>query len=529
MDPFRLDGAARGQLWSVLGESVETYVRQVQALPAGRTVDQAEVRQFLAGFDFDRPMDPAAALDRVVDGLRRFQPHVSHPRHFGLFDPAPTAIGVVADALAAAFNPCLASWAGSPLGVETDGMLVDAFARVFGYPVDAADGVVTGGGSEANLNAVLLALTARFPDHRESGLPGPHARPLIYQTSGAHPSIRKAAQVTGLGAAAVREVPTDSRHRMDPRALDAMVTADRIRGGTPLLVVVTAGTTGAGLVDPIRDVAEVAGRHGLWLHTDAAWGGAGMLVPELRAEFAGVERSDSITFDPHKWMSVPLGCGLFLTRRRGLLERVFGLGVDGFVADGDDAPAPDPCTRSIRWSRSFGSLKLLLSLAVAGWSGYESALRQQVWLGERLRGGLMADGWAVVNDTRLPVVCFVDGPDEPEERHRFLRTVARGVSRSGQAKIFVATLAGRPVLRAAITNYATTAEDVDLLVELLGDVRGQALARADDDGASTTDDFQEGACSAGAEQGRLGPVRADTSAGRQVVPVFTGQPSGEVE
>jgi glutamate/tyrosine decarboxylase-like PLP-dependent enzyme len=479
VDPFRLDEQTRAQLWRALADAVESYVRDVEKLHAGGRVDPAEVRRFLAGFDFDRPLDPLATLDRAVDGLRRFQPHVSHPRHFGLFDPAPTTLGVVADALAAAFNPCLASWAGSPLGVESDRFLVATFAQVFGYPAVAADGIVTSGGSEANLTAVLLAMSARFPDHREHGVRELPGRPLIYQTREAHPSCRKAALLTGLGALSVREVPTDAAHRMDPSALAEMVTADRTRGEMPFFVVATAGTTGGGVVDPVSEVADVASRHGLWLHTDAAWGGAAMLVPELREEFRGIDRSDSITFDPHKWMSVPTGCGLLLTRHPGLLGRAFGV-TAGFLADEEDGETgPEPFNRSIHWSRGFASLKLLLSLAVAGWSGYEQALRRQVELGARLRAGLSAAGWSVVNETRLPVVCFVDGPADPSDSRRFLGLVARSVSRSGEARIFLAAVGRRPVLRACITNYATTARDVDHLVELLTAVRHEVLSGDD--------------------------------------------------
>ncbi len=418
-DPLHLDTSVRGDLWRAVGTAIEDYYRDVQQLGAGADVDADEVRAAVLGFDFDHPLQPEAAVSRAVAAMRRLESHVSHPRHFGLFDPAPTAMGVAAQALVAAFNPCLASWAGSPFGVEAERHLVRTFGRLFGYATASADGVITSGGSEGNLTAVLLALQARFPGYRDAGLRAAGGQPTIYATRHAHPSTLKAAVVTGLGTGAVREVPTDQWYRLDTAALDRMISADLADLRVPLLVVATAGTTDAGVIDPIAEVTEVAARHGVWVHVDAAWGGAAMIVPETRGAFRGIDRADSITFDPHKWLSVPMGCGLLLTRHPGLLDQAFGVATP-FLA-GREEPGVDPHTRSIRWSRDFAGLKLLLTLAVAGWQGYEVALRRQILLAERLRKGL--------------------------------------------------AIGKRVVLRACVTNYATSEQDIDQLVKLLDRAR----------------------------------------------------------
>ena len=382
-DPLHLDTGTRRQLWTAVGDAIEGYYSDVQRLGSGGPVDLRDAEAAVRLFDFDKPLLPEEAVARVVEALRRLEPHDLHPRHFGLFDPAPTAMGVVAEALAAAFNPCLASFAGSPFGVATERHLVRTFGQIFGYESDAIDGVVTSGGSEANLTSVLLALERRFPGYREAGLRAASGPPVIYATPHAHPSILKAAVVAGLGTAAVSSVPADPSFRMDARALSHHVTADLAANHVPLLVLATAGTTDAGIVDPIREVLDVASQHDLWVHVDAAWGGAAILVPEISEVLAGIDRADSIAFDPHKWLSVPMGCGLMINRHPGLLDQVFGV-TTAFLA-GREEPGLDPHTRSIRWSRSFSGLKLLLSLAVAGWSGYREALGRQVSLAHRLR------------------------------------------------------------------------------------------------------------------------------------------------
>jgi len=490
-------------LWDAVGEAIEAYSRDVGHLSAGGIPDVDEVRKTLDRFDFERPLPPLEAVSYVIDALRHLQPQVSHPRHFGLFDPSPTALGVLGEALAAAFNPCLASWEGSPFGVEAEDFLVRQFAQRFGYPAEAADGIVTSGGSEANLSALMLALTRRFPQHREDGLGGLAGRPVLYVTREAHPSSRKAALVAGLGMGSVREVPTDHMDRMDAAALGEMVDADVCAGLVPLMVVATVGTTGSGVVDPIDDVADVADRRGVWLHADAAWGGAVTLLPELRGELKGIHRADSITFDPHKWLSIPMGCGLLLTRHSGLLDRAFGVGAafltgqDGPVLRDQDGPAPDPYGRSVRWSRNFAGLKLLLSLAVAGWRGYEEALRRQVQLGQRLRERLAADRWALVNDTPLPVVCFVGDPAEHRHARLALDAMAQAVNASGQARVFVVRVGDRFALRACVTNYATTDADIDLLVQALSRARS-AVAMGRDTGRMPTSMAERGGGCCGA-------------------------------
>ncbi|HEY2575430.1 MAG TPA: pyridoxal-dependent decarboxylase [Streptosporangiaceae bacterium] len=468
-DPLHLDATTRAELWQAVGEAIEAYYRDVRYLDADITVDADEARAVVERFDFATPMQPGEAIQRVVSDMRRLQAHVMHPRNFGMFDPAPTAMGVVAQALVAAFNPCLASRVGSPFGVEAERFLIEKFAELFGYSSQSADGVITSGGSEANLTGLLLALAARFPGHRERGLLAIGGQPMVYVTSHAHPATLKAVAVTGLGTDAVRRVPTDPWHRMDPAALDSMIRADLAAGHIPLMVVATAGTTDIGVIDPIGELADVAAEHGVWLHLDAAWGGALVLLPELRDALGETARVDSITFDPHKWLSVPMGCGMLLTRHPGLLDQAFGV-TTPFLA-GREERGVDPHTRSIRWSRDFAGLKLLLSLAVAGWPGYEEALRRQVLLARRLRDGLCRDGWTITNDTPLPVVCFVDADGQSEG---LTASIADAVNKSGEARIFVVQAGDQVVLRACVTNYGTTADDIDLLIKLLGRVRTDA-------------------------------------------------------
>jgi glutamate/tyrosine decarboxylase-like PLP-dependent enzyme len=301
------------------------------------------------------------------------------------------------------------------------------------------------------------------------------SQPVLYVSPEAHHSFLKAARLSGIGTEAVREVRVDSSLRMIPGELAARIEEDRGAGHTPFLVVATVGSTSAGAIDPVAGIAQVADEAGgLWLHLDAAWGGAAALVPELRPVLDGAARADSITFDAHKWLSVPMGAGVYLTRHPGVLERTFRVAAGYMPRDGATLPVADPYAHSMQWSRRFIGLKVFLSLAVAGWEGYEESIRHQTAMGDRLRERLREEGWVVVNDTPLPVVCFV-GSGEEGRSAAFLEGIAARVVGSGEAWISTAVLGELgPALRACITNYRTGPEDVDALVAALGRARAES-------------------------------------------------------
>lgn len=474
-----LDPATRACLWRSLIESLEEYVEGLRRRPIARPAPAEQVRAYVRGLDFERPVDPLETLRFVLEGFDRFHVHNAHPRYLGLFVPASSTMGVAADALAAAFNPVLAAWRLSPFAVEVERHLIARVAARFGFDPETSEGCFTCGGSEANHTALLVALSRAFPRWRSGGLRDLPGRPALYVSAEGHHSIAKAAVLCGLGAGAARPVAVDAELRLDAAALRRAIASDRAAGELPFLIVATAGTTSAGAVDPLAPLAEIARQEDLWLHADAAWGGAGVLLPELREAFAGIESADSITFDPHKWLSVPMAAGMFLTRHAGLLERTFQ--VDGpYMPPARGAGAPvDFYRSSMTWARRFTGLKLLMTLAVAGWRGYESIVRHQVVLGARLRERLAEAGFLVVNRTPLPVVCFVDALEGLADGA--LEEVAGRVVSEGRAWISTTRIGplGSLVLRGAITSFHTTSEDVDAVVGTLADARrAVALARA---------------------------------------------------
>ncbi len=448
-----------------LADEIAGYEAAIEDFPVAPTVTPGEIRDALSRYDFASPIALEQLIGEVADLLRRWSLHVNHPRYFGLFNPTVRRAGVVADALAALYNPQLAAWPHAPIANEIERHVLSVFMRAFGLDPLSGFANFTSGGQEANQTAVTAALTHAFPHFGERGgraLPG---QPVLYLSAEAHHSFVKIAHQSGIGREAVRHVSVDSRLRMDVAELTRQIDADRARGYLPFLIVGTAGTTAAGAIDPLPELAALAARERMWFHVDAAWGGAAVLSPVLRDHVAGIEHADSITCDAHKWLSVPVGAGMFFTRHREPILQAFRVEASSYVPPAV-ADTFDPYVTTIQWSRRFIGLKLFLTLAELGRDGMARLIEQQAAIGELLRERLIAGGWRPVNDSPLAVVCFTHS-DIEDGRITAAEVVDRVVG-GGRAWISQVRLRGTVVaVRACITSHRTTPEDIDILVEEL--------------------------------------------------------------
>ena len=413
---------------------------------------------------FEAPMDAAKVIDDVAAMLRRGAVHASHPAYFGMFDPSVLPSSVAATTLVAGFDPQAASWAHAPAALAMEQHALRFLAGRLGYDPRASAAHFTSGGQEANTEAVVVALTHAFPEVRARGVRALPGDPVIYLSAEGHPSVEKAAHLAGLGRGAVRRVRVDEALRMDADALERAIAADRAAGRAPFLVVATGGATSSGAIDPLPAIADLCDRERLWLHCDAAWGGAAALSDRLRPLLFGVERADSIGWDAHKWLAVPLGAGMLFTRRPEALRAAFA--TESAYMPGSPPARPDPFTVSHPWSRRASGVPLFVTLAELGADGYARMIDAMAARGEELRDKLRAAGFRVVNDTPLPLVCFTHpaieaGSITPGE-------LARRVRARGRAFLVATVLAsGARVLRACITNHRTEERDLDALIEAL--------------------------------------------------------------
>jgi aromatic-L-amino-acid decarboxylase len=439
-------------------EIVELAVADGPIVP---NVTAEQIRTHLSSrFNFSQPIPLDEVVADVEKMLSNWQVQVTHPRYFGLYNPSVTLASVVADTLVAMYNSQLANWRTSPAANEMERHTLAWLAAKFGLPADSI-ATFTSGGSEANLSAVVVALTRAFPEYGERGLRHLPGDPAIYLTEETHHGFNKIAHMAGLGRRNLRIVATDSTLRMDVEALARRVGEDRSKGMLPLMVVATAGTTAAGIIDPLQEIADFAKAEHLWIHADAAYGGAAAVSPVQRPWLAGIEAADSITCDAHKWLSVPMGCGMFFCRHPESVAQAFRSDVTYMPArpDSEDQLATfNPLAHSAQWSRRFIGLKLFMALAERGQAGYAEMLDHQVRMGDLLRESLTATGWRILNRTPLPVVCFAREGAIASDLVRELRD--RQIAWMSDVEI-----GGEPAVRACITSFKTTEQEIAWVVD----------------------------------------------------------------
>lgn len=490
-------GSLLQDLRGIVGKAaarVEAFHQRVDQQPIDPKIGVGTMRQRLAETfgDFSSGLKDDKLLDTVDQLMADSTLHTTHPRYFGLFNPSVTPASVAADVLVAGYNPQLAAWSHAPFANEAERYTLRFLARRLGFDTDQVHANFTSGGAEANHSAIVTALVHQIPGYAQDGLVGESARPVLYASVESHHSIEKIALMSGLGREAVRAVPVDATTlRMNLEVLRSLIFQDRQAGNMPFAVVATAGTTGGGGIDPLPQAADLCVEEGLWLHVDAAWAGAACLSTTLRSCLAGIERADSVTWDAHKWLSVPMGAGMFFCRQPTSVHRAFGIATP-YMPDQSDQ-AYDPYSTTMQWSRRFIGLKVFLSLVSLGVDGYRALIDHQVRMGDLLRQQLTAAGWDVVNDTPLPLVCFTrnelagEGPANEGPANEGATNeggASEGTAEEGIAKEATAVervidalsrenfwvssiaLAGRaPVLRACITNHATRASDIEALVK----------------------------------------------------------------
>jgi len=407
------------------------------------------------------PMDAIIAdLDRIVmPGVTHFQ----SPRFFGYFPANAPLASVLGDLVSSGLGVLGLSWQSGPALTELEEVVTDWMRQMVGLS-PAWSGVIQDTASTCTLVSLISARERATGYALARGGLQAEAAPLsVYISQHAHSSVEKGALLAGFGRETVRVLPHDDAYAMRADALDAMVCADKAAGLRPAAVVATVGTTGTTAIDPVRAIADVARRHGLWLHVDAALAGSAMILPECRALWDGVEQADTLVFNPHKWLGPVFDCSLYYVRDPEHLARVMSTNPSYLQSDVDGQ------VRNLRdWGiplgRRFRSLKLWFLIREQGVAGLQARLRRDIanarWLADAVR---RTAGWRVLAPVPLQTVCVRHEPPGLEgdalDRHT-LDWVGR-INRSGAAYLTPATLDGRWMVRVSVGAEATERPDVE--------------------------------------------------------------------
>jgi glutamate/tyrosine decarboxylase-like PLP-dependent enzyme len=454
-------------------------LERLPGLPVSRSHTAEEVRAAVA---IPIPDDPTP-INELIAHLRELALERSmYPGHAGFMAyivGSGTVPAAPAELLAAALDQNLGGWRLSPAATEIEQHLMRWFAQSFGLPAGSA-GLMTSGGAMAAFVALKAAREARSGwDSRERGVAaGP---PLaIYASSEAHVVNERAADMLGLGRSAVRQIPVDESFRMRVDALRGAIEADIAAGVRPIIVVATAGTVATGAIDPLEEIAAVCEEHDLWLHVDAAYGGIAAMVPSLRPAFHGIERADSIAFDPHKWLYIPPAAGAVVVRDVRRLSEAFEVHPSYVHQDKERTRrGTDLMEYGPQFSRGFSALKVWVSLLAHGWSAYIRRIEHDVELARYLHRRVLerTEFEQMAPDPPLSIACFryvppdlPDGEQREEYLDRLNERLMTEIQLDGRVFPSNAVLEGRFVLRACIVNFRTEVAEIERLLDVSADL-----------------------------------------------------------
>lgn len=434
--------------------------------------------------------EASAILNEWTEKVLPNTTHVGSPRYFGFVMGSGSMMATLAEALAASVNMNAGGWKPAPAATEIERQTIAWLAELVGYPTSCG-GLFTSGGTMANFTALLTALrnTADY-DTTEEGLQsvGRAGRFLVYMADHeGHVSITRVADMLNLGRSAVRRVPSREDFTMDPAALEAMIVRDKARGEQPFCVVAQVGAINTGVVDPLEEIADICAAHGLWLHADGACGAVGRLLPEKEPQYRGLERADSLTLDPHKWLFIPYECGCVLVRDPEKLRRSFSMSAPYLRGTlPSEYTGLDYFEHGPQMSRGFRALKVWMTLKHYGVDGYRKLLAQSVRCAERLDELVRAaDNFEALHEPNLFIYSFRYAParfqsdgahaaDGSQDADAYLdrlnQRIADAIQASGFAFIMTSAVHGRTVLRLSICSHRTTLADIEAVFEKLAEI-----------------------------------------------------------
>lgn len=489
---FELNFATRRQLGYELIDLINDYFESLPTRPVQAPADERSfeplrdampetgILQQSAdrnGMNGNAHLELTAFLRQTSQELIDRGFHLTSANYFGLMNPTPTYAGVLAEALVAALNPQLATTGRSQLATKIEAETIRWIGERFGWQ-QPFDGSFTSGGNEANFSGLALALATHFPQAIEEGVASIGAQPMVYASAESHHSLEKSVGLLGLGRKALRRIPLNERCAMDVTALEQAIAADRRVGRKPFCVVATAGTTNSGIIDDIPAIAEVCERAGLWLHLDGAYGAAVTFSDRHRHLVKGIERCDSVTIDPHKWLSVPFVAGIILTRRPQAMQAAFGV-TTPYMPKPIPGVALDNFKVSMQWTRRMNSLKLWLTLQMHGRTAYESLINNQIELAREFAAWVdSSDTFEIATPQVLPILNLrLKHAGEGDELAQAHMKLVERVTRDGRRWISETRVAGRSVIRAMIVSYLTGPQQIEELQRALMEAIKMPLLR----------------------------------------------------
>lgn len=511
--PLDMSPEEFAEVGHALVDDIAALLGSLRDRPLGRG-ESPEVVRSLMDAPARLPDDGMDAGELVRDTTEKLVEHSlynAHPRFFGYITAGAAPIGILGDMLGAAINPNVGAWILSPVASEIEDQAVRWIADLIRFP-DGGDGVLTSGGNVANMLGFWAARAAKAGwDVRSDGMRAADARPLtIYGAKGTHTWIQKAADLSGLGAGAIRWVETDYRDRIRTDALRRQLEEDVAAGARPLMIVGTGGSVSTGAVDALAELRAIADEYDAWFHVDGAYGAFANVLDDAPEELRGIALADSVAVDPHKWLYAPLEAGCILVRDPNALLAAFSYRPEYYYFQTE---AKNFFERGIQNSRGFRALKVWLQLKQAGRSGYQRMIADDVALAARFfeiareRPEMQAFTHALsITTYRFRPVDLAGREDEPEVLsylNDLNEAIQAALETGGEAFVSNAVLGDVYALRMCVVNFRTMVEDVEELADITERVGREIDAATRPEGLRAAEMVSGGTSAPGAGAGQV--------------------------
>ena len=450
------------------------YIEHIRARPVWQPIPD-EVRASLREPLPAEPTDLAAVYETFKHSILPYATGNTHPGFMGWVHGGGNPAGMLAEMLAAGLNANLGGRDHMPIEVERQ--ITRWMADLFGFP-ETASGLFVTGTSMANLLGVLVARTNALGVASRSEGVTDKQRLVAYTSKAAHGCIAQAMEISGLGSAALRMIPTDEHHRIDLTALRLAIAIDRDDGSTPFLLVGNAGTVDVGAIDDLVHLADIARREQMWFHVDGAFGALAMLAPDLAPRLAGIEQADSIALDFHKWGQVPYDAGFFLAYDGEHHRETFAAPAAYLRREalGLAAGAPWPCEFGPDLSRGFRALKTWFTLKVHGAARIGATISETCAIARHLEACIEArPELELMAPVQLNIVCF---RYRCADADRINAKIVADLHEGGQVAPSTTVLDQGLAIRAAIVNHRTERRDGEALADLVVTLGNVEVARA---------------------------------------------------
>jgi len=458
-DPFALNPEEMRKIGYTVIDKIVDHYSELEKKKVLNMKSDEELTPFFGGEIPLKSSDPIELIEQLDKHAFTNIMHTDHSRFFSFIPTRSNFMGVMGDTLAAGFNVFAGHWMAGSSAAKIESTCINWLKDICGFPKNGG-GIFVSGGSMANMMAIATARRIKLKGHDQKG--------TIYYSDQTHSSLAKGLRILGFGEDQMRQVATDNSLKMDMDHMTNLIEQDKADGLNPFCIVGNAGTTNAGVIDPLSEMADIAQKHDLWFHVDGAYGAAAAVLDNGKEMLKGMDEADSLTLDPHKWWFQPFEIGCLLVKDDFHLEQTFSVNAE-YLDDIKDYTVKEInyYDRGVQLTRSFRALKLYMSIKTFGLEAFKQGIQKGIDIAEYTEKRLRQhSAWKIVTPAQMGIINFQYAPEgtSEEKANALSKLISDKIVEDGFAMVLTTKIYGLTVLRMCPIHPGVTEKDIDITI-----------------------------------------------------------------